>query len=100
MKTVIDYEAARELTLYSENTRKVYDLSVQVVENLRKKFQKGIYNAEKAVKAFEHVTEYAAKEYIREFSEPSEWHIVFNAATRREAARKLLEGYTEEIIES
>lgn len=100
MKTVIDYEAARELTLYAENTKKIYDLSVQVIENLRKKFQKDIYNVEKAVKAFEHVAEYAAKEYVREFSEPSEWYLVFNAATRRETARQLLEGYTEEIIKS
>ena len=100
MKTVIDFDATRELTLYAENTRRVYDFSVQVVENLRKKFQKGTYNAEKAVKAFENVAEYAAKEYVREFSEPSEWYVVFNAATRREAARQLLEGYTNEITES
>lgn len=100
MKTVVDFDAARELTLYAENTSRIYDLSVQVIENLRKKFQKGNYNAEKAVKAFEHVTEYAAKEYVREFSEPSEWYVIFNAATRREAARQLLEGYTEEIMES
>lgn len=100
MKTTIDFDAVRELILYAENTRRIYDLSVQVIENLRKKFQKGTYNAEKAVKAFEHVAEYAAKEYIREFSEPSEWYVVFNAAKRREAARQLLEGYTEEIAES
>lgn len=100
MKSIVDFAAAKELVLYAENTRKIYDLSIQVIANLRKKFQKGTYNAEKAVKAFEHIAEYAAKEYAREFSEPSEWYIIFNAATRRKAAKELLEGYTEEISES
>ena len=100
MKTVVDFAAASELTLYAENTRQVYDLTVQVIANLKKKFKKGVYNAERAVKAFEHVAEYAAKEYAREFSDSSEWFTIFNAATRRETAKELLCYYTEEITES
>ena len=35
MKTVVDFAAASELTLYAENTRQVYDLTVQVIANLK-----------------------------------------------------------------
>lgn len=99
MKTVADKIAATELTLYAENTRIIYDFSVNIVHNLQKKYRKGIFNADKAAKAFEAVAEYAAKMYCKEFAEPAQWHTVFNAATRRETAKELLSGYMENIKE-
>lgn len=98
-RTIIDNDAARELELYTENTSRVYNRStVSTIENLRKKYSKGQYDKEKAVKAWEYVAEYAAKEYCKEFAERSAWHIVFNAATRREVAKYLEYVYFGEYI--
>lgn len=99
MKTISDPAAVTELTLYAENTQSVYNVSVSVIQNLQKKYNKGIFDKVKAVKAFEHVAEYAAKEYIREFKEPSKWCDMFNASTRRETAKELLNRYMDEITE-
>lgn len=97
-KTVSNPAATRELVLYAENTRSVYDATLPIIHNLQKKYNKGIFDNEKAVKAFENIAEYAAKLYCKEFAEPSQWFTVFNAATRRETARELLDGYMENIV--
>jgi len=99
MKTTVDIEAARELELYTENTRRIYDrCTMPTVESLKRKARKGQYNKEKAVKAWEYVAEAAAKEYSREFASPTAWHIVFNAATRRVVAATLEAVYYDEYI--
>lgn len=100
MKSYIDAEAARELVLYADNTSRVYFNSIlPTIENLRRKVKRGTYDKQKAVKAFGYVAEYAAKEYAREFATPEQWHVIFNAATRRAAAAELLETNTEQIVE-
>ena len=99
MKTILDEEAARELELYTENTRAIYDrCTMPTVENLKRKYKRGQYDKSKAVKAWEYVAEAAAKMYCREFAERIAWHIVFNAATRRAVAEYLEDVYFTECI--
>lgn len=99
MKTIVDIEAAHELELYAENTRRIYDrCTMPTIENLKRKAKKGQYNKEKAVKAWEYVAEAAAKEYAREFASPTEWHTIFNAATRWAVAATLEDVYYNEYI--
>ena len=44
MKTIIDQEAARELELYTENTRRIYDAyTVPTIRNLTRKAKAGTY---------------------------------------------------------
>ena len=95
MKTTIDNAAAYELKLYTDNNSNVYFSSlVPVYKNLDKKMEKGIFDSKKAVVAFSYVTEYAAKLYCKEFG--GLWYVVFNKATREQAARELLEDYITE----
>lgn len=42
MKTVVNSIAVSELTLYAENTKRVYDFSIQVIANLKEKFKKAV----------------------------------------------------------
>lgn len=99
MKTIIDKTAAVELELYTEDTRAIYDRhTMPTINNLRRKYQRGTYDKEKAVKAWEYVAEAAAKLYCKEFATPSAWHTVFNAATRRAVAATLESVYFDEYI--
>lgn len=99
MKTAIDFDAVRELELYAENTAMLYHrYTMPVVENLKKKHSKGLYDTVKAVKAFEHVVEAAAKMYHNEFGGACAWYSVFNKATRHEVAKNLEKVYFEEYI--
>lgn len=99
MGTIIDKEAAVELELYAENTRQIYDRhTMPTIENLRRKYNKGKYDATKAAKAWEYVAEAAAKMYAREFAAPTQWHVIFNAATRRAVAKSLERTYYAEYI--
>lgn len=69
MKTVIDQEAARELELYTENTRRIYDAYIiPTVRSLARKAKAGTYDKAKACKAWEHVAEAAARLYCQEFA--------------------------------
>ena len=101
MKTIVDKEAARELELYTENTRRIYDAyTVPTIRNLTRKAKAGKYDREKACKAWERVAEAAAKLYCKEFAEPTAWHMVFNAATRRAVAANLEASYKAEYIDA
>jgi hypothetical protein len=90
-----DQHAADELVLYIDNTS---DLSINgprgqgrdVLLNALRKWRKGTYDPELAVKLFGYLVESGAKRYAREFaSSEREWSTMFTPATRREAARQL-----------
>lgn len=99
MKTILDKEAAVELELYAENTYELYkNCTIPTINNLKRKHNRGIYDRGKAVKAWEHVAERAAKMYAREFDDVSRWHHIFNAATRRAVAQNLESVYYNEYI--
>lgn len=89
-----DEHAATELVLYIENTS---DLSPDgpsgqgrsVLLNALRKWRKGTYDPEKAVRLFEYLAEAGAKRYAKEYGEEQTWSTMFNPATRHEAAKQL-----------
>ena len=99
MKTIVDMEAVRELELYADNTYAIYERhAMPTVQNLKKKYSRGKYDREKAVKAWEYVAEAAAKMYAREFASVGDWFRIFNRATRRAVAEEMEAYYFAEYI--
>lgn len=99
MKTTVNAIAARELALYAENDSYLYTWYAQpIISNLARKMRKGQYDAQKAVKAWEYFATEAAKKHCRDFGTPHEaYYRMFNAATRREAAAQLEEGFRDQV---
>lgn len=99
MKTVTDHIAAEELFLYTINNSTVYSCSIKpLIANYRRKIAKNQYDREKAIKGFEHVAKVGAMHYEKDFLS-TKYYTVFNAATRREAAERILDFFKDEIME-
>ena len=100
MKTVCDNVAAEELFLYAINSRSIYQCSIKpLIANYRRKIaKKNQYDRVKAVKGFDNIAKMAAMQYEKEFL-LQKYYTVFNAATRREAARLMLDYFEDEIME-
>ena len=82
-RTPADEQAARELYLYADNTSELYNQKRSIIDNLRRKANKGIYDHSKAIKLWKYWMEAAARSYCKEFG----CHIsVFSPATRELAA--------------
>ena len=58
---------SRELFLYATNNRETYNLVIPVINNLKKHYKKGYYNAEKAIKSYYRIAHYASNLYFRDF---------------------------------
>lgn len=99
MKKEINNEMVNELVLYINNTRNVYENIQLVCKKLARKKCKGIYDEQKAVKAFYNLVNYAQQQYYREFGGASTWYLLANTATRQAVAKELLEYYQEDIEE-
>ena len=91
----IDQVAAEELKLYADNTYRVYNnYYLPIVANLEKKLAKGIFDKEKAVKAFMYLVDFAAKLYHKEFcSSGIAWYQVFDKATREHVAKEYVNDF-------
>lgn len=99
MKTVCDNVAAEELFLYAINSGTIYQCSIKpLIANYRKKISKNQYDEQKAVKGFENIAKIAAMHYEKDFL-LKKYYTVFNAETRREAAKLILEYFEDEIWE-
>lgn len=97
--THVNESAVRELFLYVANERELYTMYVQpILENFRRKVNKGTFNAELAPKAFYDCVKVAAVQYCKEFGTPGQpYYHIFNAATRSEVARRMYEYFADEI---
>lgn len=82
---------SNELVLYIVNTEEIYNTIKSVIKNLQKKYQKDIFDYDKAVIAFYHVSTLGANMYNREFD------FKFTVQQRYTAAEDLLQYYTEDI---
>jgi hypothetical protein len=97
MCTVASTDNARELELFAINDRKTYMESLTpIMDNMDKKRRKGIFDQEKAVKAFMYSAEFAARRYCAEFG--GVWNKLFNAATRRLVAELFLDNYLADVL--
>ena len=78
---------AQELYLYALNDSKLYHQQCEAIEkNLQRKFNKGIYDREKAAKLWLYFADNAAKKYHKDFCGNGKWFHMFNIDTRREMA--------------
>ena len=95
----VDQHAARELTLWLENTDYlIHSQFMPCIRYLQKKQEKGIYDPEKAVKRWMIALEQAAKDYNRIHGTwGTRWYDLFSVATREHAARELEAEYRDEL---
>lgn len=83
---------AQDLYLFAINDEQLYTQQREPIEkNLQRKFDKGIYNAEKAVKLWGYFAETAAKKYHSTFryedtSNHQKWYHAFPPSVRKEFA--------------
>lgn len=78
---------ARDLYFYAINDEKLYRRQREPIEkNLQRKFDKGIYDAEKAVKLWLYFADTAAKKYHQDFCGNGKWYHLFTPAIRQEFA--------------
>ena len=84
---------SRELFLYATNDGDLYrNMVTPIIDNLKKKVEKGVYDAEKAVDAFYHVATEASKHYFRDFG------YKFSVKDRFTAAVDMADYYSEEVF--
>ena len=97
MKTITD--ESRELELYIVNDRELYRQQTQAIQNsLRKKFEKGVYDHQKAPKLWGYLVESGAKKYCLEFgSKCDKWFEMFPVSARKEAAQSLADSWKVEM---
>lgn len=88
---------SEELLLYTRNTSRIYyNHTLPVLDNLRKKLEKGVYNSEKAVDLWYYVTTAAAKMYDKEFG--GMYQTTFTVTDRYTAAVEMERYYHEEML--
>ncbi|TLX84220.1 MAG: hypothetical protein E6L04_07375 [Thaumarchaeota archaeon] len=87
----VDTIGARELELFIENDSQLYRQQYQPIQkNLRTKQARGIYQHDKAVKAFKNLVDNGARRYGKEFSGSSQAGLrQFSPSTRRVVAKSL-----------
>ena len=97
--THVNEAAANELLLYATNEYSLYTMYIQpILKNFRRKVKNGTFNADLAPKAFDTCVKEAAVLYCKEFGTPGQpYYDIFNAATRREVARRIYEYFADEI---
>lgn len=88
-----DHIGARELTLFAENDRGLYDRLIRpVIISEARKVKRGTFDPVKSLISWQRVANEAAKLYGRDFGRR------FDVPTRHAAARLLRDGYREEVL--
>jgi len=100
----VDPTAAHKLYLWIRNDGDLYrQMHEPIMKNLDRKRAKGIFDMNKARKAFVYLADEGAQRYHKEFGSDTfsgqPWHRMFNPATRRAAAEALLQNYMERLSE-
>jgi hypothetical protein len=69
----VDSNATNELDLFVMNNEDLYRKQfMPIIQNLKRKIAKNIYDHEKAKKLWMYLVDAAAKEYVKEFGKPDE----------------------------
>jgi hypothetical protein len=96
----VDHNAARELELYIEND---YSLvgeergpGKSIEAMLKKKIERGNFDADKSVRAWEYLIEAGAKKYAKEFAAERDWPKLFDVPTRTFVAKRFAEHFATE----
>lgn len=95
-----DDAEAKELALYIKNTSELYHgITKSIIENLKKKARKGVYDKERAVDAWMYAADAGAKMYDKEFGSGRGSLTMFSKSSRRKAAEELARYYEEDVLE-
>ena len=88
-----------ELYLYIVNDGNLYrSRTTSIIDNLKKKYKKGTFDKELAVKAFMYLVDDGVRKYDKEFGS-GQGKLFLDKATRTDIARELLNHYMEQIEE-
>jgi len=89
----------RELVIYAQNNPDLYRQHIVPVQrNLTKKYDKGVYDHNKAVKLWKYVADDAAMRYAKEYGSPDiKWSNMFSVADRIEAAKHMADNWQSEL---
>ena len=91
-------DAARELELFAENDSDLYQRSgVPIMKNLSKKFKRGTYDPELAVKLWKYHADRAAKAYSEQHSTGDDWKTMFTPRDRMEMAKSMEDSWRSEM---
>ena len=93
-------EDVDELVLYISNDGDLYrSRTTPIINNLKKKYAKGAYDRDLAVKAFMYLADDGVRKYDKEFGS-GQGKLFLDKATREEIAKELRDRYEEDIMES
>lgn len=96
MSITTNHDAARELYLYAANNWETCARSIQpTAANMDRKRARGTFDRERAAVAFASCAEFGARQYARAYG--GTWCQLFPPATRREAAKMLLDDYLADV---
>jgi hypothetical protein len=94
LRDFVDHDALRELELTMENESSLYRQKQDIVENLRKKVVKGVYDRKQAPKLWMYWVEKGARLYGKEHGSGEASGLkMFSPATRRALAEKFARDY-------
>lgn len=96
--TYHETDESRELELYTTNNGVLYrQMITPAINSLRKKYQRGTYDADKAVGLWYNVATKGAKLYNKEFGSDNQWSRLFSVQCRYTVAVNLESYYKEEV---
>jgi hypothetical protein len=95
-------DAAHELVLHADNHAQLHHGShMPIINNLKKKMKKGVYDSEKAKKLWGYHADRAAIDYHKQYGEKhTPWHKMFSTADRKQAAAHWEAHHRDELHES
>ena len=94
-----DSDAVNELDLYLMNNEELYRRRfMPIIENIKRKIRRGIYDHEKVIKLWMYLVDDAAREYIKEFGTPDQdVKDMFPKETRLKVAQVIADREKENI---
>lgn len=93
-----DESVAKELELFIDNSRELYDLILNVKRNLFKHWQKGKYDSQLAMRSWMRIADAGAKQYASEVARsPKMWNEMFPKDIRRMVADNYEEEFHKEL---
>ena len=99
IKEAQDSDAVNELDLYLMNNEELYRRRfMPIIENIKRKMRRGIYDHEKVIKLCMYLVHDAAREYIKEFGTPDQdVKDMFPKETRLKVAQLIADREKENI---
>lgn len=95
----IDKDAVRELVLTITNDGDLYRRQITpAIDNLKRKYKKGNYDRDKAVKLWQYVADEGVRRYNKEFGSGTYSVAWLNPITRKAIAEELRDYYEDEIM--